>query len=79
MKNADEFYYSCTTTDKQMLAKFLIEDGFISENETPIKINDSINDIIFKENLKTLFEKRHLLTLEEQNFINNLANRFKYI
>ena len=42
MKNADEFYYSCTTTDKQVLAKCLIEDGFISENETPIKSNDSI-------------------------------------
>jgi hypothetical protein len=41
--------------------------------------NPNVNDQIFWESLEKLTKCRDLLSLEEENFINNLANKFKYL
>ena len=39
----------------------------------------NLNDQIFWESLETLTKCRDLLSLEEENFINSLANKFKHL
>lgn len=39
----------------------------------------NVNDEIFWESLERLTKCRDLLSLEEENFINNLANKFKHL
>jgi hypothetical protein len=41
--------------------------------------NPNLNDQIFWESIEKLTKCRDLLSLEEENFINNLANKFKYL
>lgn len=60
-----------------------IEDGHIQPDQATLngeKVRrQNINDEIFFESLEKLSKCRDLLTLEEENFINNLANKFKYL
>jgi hypothetical protein len=74
-----DYYNSCNTLQKQELANCLIEDGLLQSNDIINTKKDSFNDLIFKENLESLMSKRHLLTLDEENFINNLSNKFNYL
>lgn len=76
-KTASEFYDSCLTSEKQELARLLAEDGLFSTNNAE-RFNLNINDEIFLDSLNVLKTKRHLLTLEEENFVNSLAQKFKY-
>jgi hypothetical protein len=79
-----EFIDSCSKREKDRLVEILIEDGYIqSDQETKSGNNGvrrpNINDQIFWESLERLAKCRDLLTIEEENFINNLSNQFKYI
>ena len=74
-----EYLNTCTTNQKQNLIEILVEDGIVSNKTFDKKYEDNLNDEIFLESLKTLSKTRHLLSIEEENFINNLANKFKYI
>ena len=57
----------------------------ISEIDQEIKSGNNgvrrpnINDKAFWESLECLAKCRDLLSIEEENLINNLANKFKYI
>jgi len=71
-----EFVYACDKHEIEELIDALVEDGHIDE---PIAIEpgrDNIMDISFKEALSKLQNKRIYLTLEEEQFIINLANKF---
>ncbi len=78
-----EFIDSCSRKEKERLIEILIEDGHIQPDQTTLngeKVRkQNINDKIFFESLEKLSKCRDLLTLEEENFINNLANKFKYL
>jgi hypothetical protein len=79
-----EFIDSCSKREKDRLVEILIEDGYInSDQETKSNNNGvrrpNINDQTFWESLERLAKCRDLLSIEEENFINNLANKFKYI
>jgi hypothetical protein len=79
-----EFIDSCSRTEKQRLIEILVEDGDIEPTQTDKnKANGvrrpNINDQIFWDSLEKLAKCRDLLTIEEENIINNLANKFKYI
>jgi hypothetical protein len=79
-----EFIDSCSKREKDRLVEILIEDGYInSDQETKSNNNGvrrpNINDQTFWESLERLTKCRDLLSIEEENFINNLANKFKYI
>ena len=39
----------------------------------------NLHDEIFQESLKTLAKSRDLLSIHEENYINNMANKYKYI
>lgn len=71
-----EFVDACNRHEIQELIEALVEDGHIDE---PIAIEpsrDNIMDISFKEAISKLQNKRIYLTLEEEQFVINLANKF---
>ena len=64
--------------------EILVEDGYIQPDQETKNGNNgvrrpNINDQIFWESLDKLAKCRDLLSLEEENFINNLANKFKHL
>jgi len=78
-----EFLDSCSRKERERLIEILIEDGHIQPNQVTMngeKVRKAnINDEIFFESLDKLSKCRDLLTIEEQNFINNLADRYKHL
>jgi hypothetical protein len=79
-----EFIDSCSKKEKDRLVEILIEDGYIQpdqdtkSNKNGVK-RPNVNDERFWESLEHLKKCRDLLSITEEEFINNLADRFKYI
>lgn len=73
--DVEEFYNDCSDKEKEELAKYLIEDGFIPGQSNQVG-EDNINDIMYKEALNKLYSRRISLSLEEEEFLMNLANKF---
>jgi hypothetical protein len=79
-----EFIDSCSKRERDRLVEILIEDGYIqpdqdSKNGMNGVRRPNINDQIFWGSLDKLAKCRDLLSIEEENFINNLANKFKHL
>jgi hypothetical protein len=78
-----EFVDSCSTRERERLIEILIEDGYISPDQKTVNLDKvsrvTVNDEIFWESLEVLSKCRDLLTLEEEQYINNLATRFKHL
>jgi hypothetical protein len=79
-----EFIDSCSKRERDRLVEILIEDGYIQPDQDSKNGNNgvrksNINDQTFWESLERLAKCKDLLSIEEENFINNLANKFKYI
>lgn len=79
-----EYLDSCSKSEKQELIKWLIEDGDIEPTQTEKNKgtgvrNPNYNDQIFWGSLDKLAKCRDLLSIEEENFINNLGEKFKHI
>ena len=79
-----EFIDSCSRRERDRLIEILIEDGYIQPDQDTRNGNNgvrrpNINDQIFWESLDKLAKCRDLLSIEEENFINNLANKFKHL
>ena len=79
-----EYVSACDSQDINELIKALIEDGYIKRTAVIDPIDNGYGklyakDLDFVENLETLKGKRHLLTLSEEEFINNLSTRLKHI
>ena len=79
-----EFIDSCSKREKDRLVEILVEDGYIQPDQETKNNNKgvrrpNVNDQIFWESLEKLSKCRDLLSLEEENFINNLANKFKHL
>jgi hypothetical protein len=70
-----ELYGDCSDREKKELAGYLIEDGFIPEQTEQVG-EDNLMDVTYKEALNKLYSKRIYLTLEEEQFIINLANKY---
>ena len=79
-----EFIDSCNQREKQRLIEILVEDGEIEPAQadknkgTGVRKPNS-NDLIFWDSLDKLAKCRDLLSIEEENFINNLATKFKHL
>ena len=73
--DVEEFYNDCSDKEKEELAKYLIEDDFIP-GQTEQVGKDNLMDVTYKEALNKLYSKRVYLTLEEEQFIINLANKY---
>ena len=79
-----EFVDSCSKKEKDRLVEILVEDGYIQPDQERKSGNNGVrrpntNDKTFWESLERLAKCRDLLSIEEENFINNLSNKFKYI
>jgi hypothetical protein len=70
-----DFYGDCSDREKKELAGYLIEDHFIP-GQTEQVGEDNLMDVTYKEALNKLYSKRIYLTLEEEQFIINLANKY---
>ena len=73
--DVEDFYDDCSTGEKKQLVRYLTEDGFIP-GYSPEVGEDNLQDITYKKALDKLHTKRIYLTLEEEQFILNLANKF---
>ena len=79
-----EYLDSCSKSEKQELIKWLIEDGDIEPSQADKNKGSgvrrpNINDEIFWNSLDHLAKCRDLLSFEEEEYINKLAERFKYL
>ena len=79
-----EFIDSCSKREKDRLVEILIEDGYIQPDQDTKNSNTgvrkpNINDVRFWDSLDKLSKCRDLLSIEEENFINNLADKFKHL
>ena len=79
-----EFIDSCNQREKKRLIEILVEDGEIEPSQADRNkgtgvSKPNVNDETFWDSLEKLAKCRDLLSIEEENFINNLANKFKHI
>jgi hypothetical protein len=79
-----EFIDACSKRERDRLIEILEEDGYIqSSTETTGKNNGvrrpNVNDQRFWDSLNKLAKCRDLLSIEEENFINNLGDKFKHL
>ena len=78
-----EFIDSCSKRERDRLIEILIEDGYIQEDQVTLngqKVRKpNINDEKFFNSLESLSKCRDLLTIEEESYINILAEKFKYL
>ena len=80
-----EFVDACSSKERQELIDYLVQCGYISEDQKDIKKsnhgvrNPNINDEFFWEGLDNLKKCRHLLSIHEENYINNIADRYKHL
>jgi len=79
-----EFIESCSKRERDRLVEILIEDGYIqpdqdSKNGNNGVRNPNVNDQIFWESLDKLAKCRDLLSIHEENYINNLADKYKHL
>jgi hypothetical protein len=79
-----EFVDSCSNGELKRLVEILEEDGHIEPSQSSKSNNTgvrrpNINDERFWESLDKLAKCRDLLTITEEQFINNLAERFKHL
>jgi hypothetical protein len=78
-----EFVYACNKREIKELIDTLIEENHIRQDAV---INDetqitraNVPDCIFNDNLNVLSTNRLHLTIEEEDLINKLAERFRYL
>lgn len=79
-----EFVDSCTNSERKRLVEILEEDGYIEPSQTNKSAGTGVrkpnfNDLTFWNSLDHLAKCRDLLTIDEENFINNLASKFKHL
>ncbi len=79
-----EYVDSCNSREIKELIEVLIEDGHIEPSQTQKNLSNGIrrpnvNDDIFSESIDVLGKCRDLLSLDEENYINKLAEKFKHL
>jgi uncharacterized protein YdaT len=73
-----DFVDACDRQEIQELIDVLIEDGYIKQTARPISESreDNLMDLTYKNAIEKLLDKRIYLTLEEEQFIINLASKY---
>ena len=77
-----EYVSACGSGDIKELIKELEDSGYLKPGSSTSDVKDeTINrkDVEFWNSLDHLKNKRHLLTVSEENFIISLAERFKHL
>ena len=73
--DVDEFLDNCTKKEIEEVVDWLKDNDYL-KNPVVVQQADNILDISFKETLNKLQDRRIYLTLEEEQFLINLANKF---
>lgn len=79
-----EYLDSCSESEKQELIKWLVEDGDIEpaqadKNRGAGVSRPNANDETFWASLDHLKKCRDLLSIHEENYINNMAAKYKHL
>jgi hypothetical protein len=79
-----EFIDSCSKSERKRLVELLVEDGDIEPTQSDKNKGTGVrqpnfNDFTFWNSLDKLSKCRDLLTIEEEDYINKLANKFKHL
>jgi hypothetical protein len=74
--DTDEFFDQCDRRDKKDLMKLLVGEGYYPGGSQGATSQDNLQDINYKQALDKLYSKRIYLTLEEEQFIINLSNKY---
>ena len=75
--DVDEFLDDCSELDIKNVIEWLKDNDYLKDNIIiPGNNNDSILDIEYKNALSKLYDKRINLSLEEEQFLITLANKF---
>ena len=79
-----EFIDSCNQREKQRLIEILVEDGEIEPSQADRNkgtgvSRPNINDETFWASLDHLKKCRDLLSIHEENYINNMAAKYKQL
>ncbi len=73
-----EFVDSCSKGEITELIDYLIEEDHLPKERTRFSdIHSTPQGLIFNESLDVLSQNRLQLTLEEEEYINNIAKRLK--
>ena len=79
----DEFVYACNKREIKELIDTLIEENHIVKNDVVAyrtqRSGPNALDIIFDNNLDAISRNRLYLTLEEEEMISKLGERFRYL
>lgn len=79
----DEFVYACNKREIKELIDTLIEENHIVKNDVVAyrtqRSGPNALDIIFDNNLDAISRNRLYLTSEEEEMINKLGQRFRYL
>ena len=73
--DVDEFVDCCSDREIKQMVKILRKEGYLSPDEG-VPGEDNLLDIEYKNALDKLYNRRIYLTLEEEQFIKQLANKF---
>jgi hypothetical protein len=72
--DVDEFLDDCSEKDIKNVIEWLKDSDYL--DNIPDSSTDNIMDITYKNALNKLYTKRVNLSLEEEEFLINLANKF---
>lgn len=73
--DAEDLYEGLSHKERQYLVEWLIEDGYINENQTIGYTNSSPLEIIYLEHIDKLRQGYYQLSKEEQEILAILAKK----
>jgi endo-1,4-beta-mannosidase len=76
--DVDEFLDNCSERDIKTVIRWLKDNDYLGGNNAniPGSSTDNVMEITYKNALSKLYNKRVNLSLEEEEFLINLANKF---
>ena len=76
-----EFLDACSTREIKEKIEWLINNNHISKSTVGSVGNNAsnVNDIMFQENLDAISKSKLLLSIEEEEVINKIGEKFKYL
>lgn len=76
-----EFLSDCNTREIKEVIEWLIDNDHISKSSVENTGNKALNidDIMFQENLDAISKSKLLLSIEEEEIINKIGEKFKYL
>jgi hypothetical protein len=81
--DSDEFVYACNKREIKELIDTLVEEGHISKADVITGTDNhkglTPSDTIFYRSLDSIARNRLQLTVEEEEMINKLGEKFKYL